>query len=128
MKFFGLKPFDYVMLVCALAVIFLAIVPLYGGTGGQNTVKLRGEGGAWVFPLDAEETVAVPGPLGDTVVEIRGGQARVVSSPCQNQTCVTAGAIRSHGQWAACLPNRVLLSVEGRGGDPGGADVDAAAW
>jgi hypothetical protein len=128
MKIFGLKPFDYVILLFALAAIFLALGLLYGGAGGQNTVKLKGESGAWVFPLDAEETVEVPGPLGITVVEVRGGRARVLSSPCQNQTCIAAGAIHSHGQWVACLPNLVLLSVEGRGGDSGGADVDAAAW
>jgi hypothetical protein len=128
MKIFGLKPFDYVSLLFALIVIFLAVIPLYGETGNQKTVNLKGEGGVWMFPLDAEETVAVPGPLGDTVVEIRGGRARVVSSPCQNQTCIAAGAIHSHGQWVACLPNRVLLSVEGRGTDSEGADVDAAAW
>ena len=128
---FGLKPFDFISFFLALLIIFLALIPVYGGAGDQNVFTLKGGGGTWVFPRDAEETVAVPGPLGDTVVEIRGGQARVLSSPCQNQTCVSAGAIRSHGQWEACLHNRVLVSVES---GPGGAssrkdtEVDAAAW
>jgi hypothetical protein len=125
----GLKSFDYVCLLAALALILAAAIPVYGGAGDQYTISLKGEGGAWVFPRDAEETVTVPGPLGDTVVDIRGGQARVLSSPCQNQTCVAAGAIRRHGQWTACLPNRVLVSVEGRGKRSGeDAEVDAAAW
>jgi hypothetical protein len=124
-----LKPFDYVCLFCALAVTLLAVIPLYGGAGDQYTIRLKGENGAWVFPRDAEETVAVPGPLGDTVVEIRGGRARVLSSPCQNQTCVAAGSIHTHGQWVACLPNQVLVSVTGRGEIAGkDAEVDAAAW
>jgi hypothetical protein len=129
MKGPGLKSFDYVCLAVALAIVVAAVIPVYGGTGDQYTINLKGESGAWVFPQDAEETVTVPGPLGDTVVEIRGGRARVLSSPCQNQICVAAGAIRSHGQWTACLPNQVLVSVEGRGKSPGeGAEVDAAAW
>jgi hypothetical protein len=125
----GLKPFDFVCFFLALAIIFLALIPVYGGAGDQNVFRLKGGGAAWVFPGDAEETVAVPGPLGDTVVEIRGGQARVLSSPCQNQTCVAAGAVRSHGQWVACLPNRVLVSVEGSE-TPSREDLelDAAAW
>jgi hypothetical protein len=127
----GLKPFDLVSFALALLLIFLAIIPLYGGGGGRASVKLKGEGGTWVFPQDAEETVTVPGPLGDTVVEIRGGRARVLSSPCQNQTCVAAGYIHRHGQWTACLPNQVMVSVEGNSGASGaeeGGEVDAAAW
>jgi hypothetical protein len=127
----GLKPFDFVSLFLALAVIFAALIPAYGAAGNKNTINLQGEGGAWVFPRDAEETVAIPGPLGDTVVEIRDGRAKVLSSPCHNQTCVAAGSIRSHGQWVACLPNRVMVSVGGGSGEekPGeGLEVDAAAW
>lgn len=125
----GLKPFDFVCFCAALGLIFLSLLPLYRASGEQNVFRLKGGGESWVFPPDAEETVAVPGPLGDTVVEIRGGQARVLSSPCQNQTCVSAGAIRSHGQWTACLPNGVLVSVEGRGtSSPQGPELDAAAW
>ncbi|MDR3123002.1 MAG: hypothetical protein LBU16_04405 [Treponema sp.] len=52
----------------------------------------RGERKTWVFPLDAEETIGVPGPLGKTVAERRGGRSRAPPSPCANQTCVTAGA------------------------------------
>jgi hypothetical protein len=125
----GLKSFDYACLLAALAIIFAAVIPVYGGAGDQYTINLKGEGRAWVFPQNAEETVTVPGPLGDTVVEIQDGRARVLSSPCQNQTCVAAGAIHSHGQWTACLPNRVLVSVEGRGKSSGeDTEVDAAAW
>jgi hypothetical protein len=125
----GLKPFDYVSFFLALGIVLSALIPVYGGPGDQYTISLKGESGTWVFPRDAEETVTVPGPLGDTVVEIRGGRARVLSSPCQNQTCVAAGYIHRHGQWTACLPNRVLVSVEGGGGNSGeDGEIDAAAW
>jgi hypothetical protein len=66
-----------------------------------------------VYPLGADRTVTVSGPLGDTVVEIRGGQARVLSSPCAEKICVRSGAIARPGQWIACLPNRVFLDVQG---------------
>jgi hypothetical protein len=127
----GLRPFDFVSIFAALIIIFLAFIPLSGGAGAPDFIKLKSETGAWTFPREAEETLAVPGPLGDTVVEIRGGRARVLSSPCQNQTCVAAGAIHAHGQWIACLPNRVLVSVEGGPGEnnsPEDTEVDAAAW
>jgi len=59
------------------------------------------------------------------VVEIDEAGARVIVSPCLNQTCVAAGTVRSPGQWTACLPNRVMLYIgEGKAQN----DVDAAAW
>ena len=106
------------------------------GDGGGLTVHLHGDSGEWIFPADAEETVRVAGPLGETLVVIDGGAARVIASPCVNQSCVAAGAVRLRGQWAACLPNRVILYIDGTGGAPGAASresndetgIDAAVW
>jgi hypothetical protein len=138
-----LKPWDYGAAAAALIITVLSALFVYAGTGVEETVIIKGSGGSWVFPLGAEETLAVPGPLGDTVVELRDGEVRVLSSPCANQTCVTAGRIHSRGQWVACLPNRVLLRVEGGAkpaggvprqtdsgpGDPGAGDeLDGAVW
>jgi len=77
-------------------------------------VLIQGESQNWIFPLDAEETIAVRGPLGRTVVRIHNGQAWVESSPCENKICVAAGHLSGHGEFAACLPNKVLLMIEGR--------------
>jgi hypothetical protein len=79
-----------------------------------------------VFPLDAEEHIGVSGPLGETVVEISGGQSRVLSSPCANQTCVAAGHLSRRGQWAACLPNKVFVYIEGTGDDD--TAPDSTTW
>jgi hypothetical protein len=134
-----LRPLDYGVCVLALALVAGSAALVYSGSGDQDRITLKGDGGNWVFPRDAAETVAVPGPLGDTVVEIRDGQARIVSSPCTNQTCVAAGSIHARGQWLACLPNRVLVSVNGEGAASGTVksadgnapladEVDGAVW
>lgn len=119
-----LRPLDLCVIIPALALVAASAAAARAG-GERPAVGLRAESGRWVFPLDASETVAVPGPLGETVVEIRGGEARVASSPCADQTCVAMGGARLPGQWAACLPNRVMLYVSSGGGS--GA-VDATAW
>jgi len=125
-----LKPFDVGIAIPLLGIVAASFVAAYSGAGGGRAgasavVFLKGAGGEWVFPADAAETLTVAGPLGDTVVEISGEGARVTASPCLNQTCVAAGAVRLPGQWAACLPNRVMLYIgEGKNEN----DVDAAAW
>jgi hypothetical protein len=119
------KPLDLTLAFFSLCAVAASCCFIYAGTDGRSTVNLKGENGEWVFPLDAAETMRVSGPLGDTVVEIESGRARIVSSPCVNQTCVSSPAVPAPGQWAACLPNRVMVYVgEGSRED----DVDAAAW
>jgi len=120
------KPFDFGIAIPLLGVVIASFVAAYSDAGrGGGVVFLKGEGGEWVFPVDAVETLTVAGPLGDTVVGISGEGARVIASPCLNQTCVAAGVVRSSGQWAVCLPNRVMLYI-GEGTNEN--DVDAAAW
>jgi hypothetical protein len=130
MKGFAIiKPFDLGIIGLALGITVLSAVFVYTGTGSQDRIIIKGAGGTWVFPQDAREVITVLGPLGNTVVEIREGKARVLSSPCDNQTCVVAGAIQSHGQWIACLPNKVLVSIEGRGMSGENEDeLDGAVW
>ena len=120
-----IKPLDFCAAVCALGVVIASFFFAWPDADGGSVVNLKGKDGEWVFPVDAAETIHVLGPLGNTLVEISGGGARITSSPCLNQTCVVAGAVHAPGQWAACLPNQVMLYVS-KGKNEGG--VDAAAW
>jgi hypothetical protein len=121
-----LKPLDFLIIGISSVLTALLAFSVYGRSQDAARVILRGEGKTWVFPLDAEERIRVPGPLGETVVEISGGRSRVLSSPCANQTCVAAGQVYRQGQWTACLPNRVFVYIEGSG--EGDADLDSATW
>jgi hypothetical protein len=120
-----MKGFDYSIIFLMLCVVVASFLLTWSGVGGGSTVHLKGEKDEWVFPADAVETIHVSGPLGDTVIQIDGSAARIAASPCLNQTCVASGAVHAPGQWAACLPNRVMLYVgEGKTED----NVDATAW
>ena len=116
---FRIKPADFAVLVPALAVVLASFVAVYASGSGHATVNIKADAGRWVFPIDAVHVETVSGPLGDTIVEIGEGGARVVSSPCQDQVCVVMGRVSRPGQWSACLPNRVMLYVGGSEGDDG---------
>ena len=120
------KIWDFIIITLALCLIGFSAFSVYAGVQDAGQVLVQGRGGQWVFPLDAEETLAVPGPLGDTVVKIHHRRAWVESSPCENQICVAAGHIQRRGIWLACLPNNVFLMIHGNGID--GDEVDAIAW
>jgi hypothetical protein len=125
-----IRPLDYAALIFAAALTAGSAIFVYTGAGNENNIVISGPGGGWIFPQEAEEIVAVPGPLGNTVIEVKNYRVRVLSSPCANQSCVAAGTIHSYGQWIACLPNKVLVSVESkrRGAFKSEDEVDGTVW
>ena len=120
-----LKPLDIIIAVVAVGAIAIGAASAYGPGGGKLSAVLKGRGGEWVYPLSADREVRVAGPLGDTIVEISGKTVRIIDSPCPNKTCIAAGAISKPGQWVACLPNQVFVSVEGRRANDG---IDASVY
>jgi len=108
-----LKPLDVVSLVLSIAIVAGFSVYAYAGTSKSGEVVVEASGTQWIYPLDVDRRERVPGPLGDTIVVIRGGKAFVEDSPCPDKLCVHMPAISRPGQWIACLPNRVFLRVRG---------------
>ena len=68
------------------------------------------------YSLFENTTVTIEGKHCTNVVTISGGQAKMESSTCKNQICVRHAAISEGGESIICLPNRVVVRVEGRGG------------
>ncbi len=110
-----IKAIDYLIFFFALSVIALISAQVYSGTSSSSQITISGVEGRWVYPLDQEQTVSIAGPLGETVVRIEEGTVRVLSSPCPEKLCIKTGRIEKPGQWIACLPNRVLITIRGRG-------------
>jgi hypothetical protein len=70
--------------------------------------------------VDTQRTVH--GPLGETTIQVRRGQVRVTDSPCPHKICVRTGWIDRAGRMIVCVPNRVVVRIEGEG------EVDAVSW
>jgi hypothetical protein len=63
----------------------------------------------YTLPLGEDRTVSVTGPLGDSIIEIKGGRVHMKDSPCPDKLCVQQG-------WTdrgaiICLPNKVVISL-----------------
>lgn len=123
-----LKPYDYVVIAVALLVI-VAFSRLAVDRGGPAAlVEIRSDQGDLVYALNEDRVIVVPGPLGDTILEIENGTVRFVDSPCRDKICVAAGALSASGQWAACLPNRVFVTVSAAARDESLPDIDGATF
>lgn len=82
--------------------------------GDDVIVEVNGKT-AYILALDIDRTFPVPGPFGDTVVEIKGKKVRVKEAHCPNRLCEKQGWV-SKGV-IVCLPNRIVISVGGKAAD-----------
>jgi len=105
-----------------IALILAGILYLMRRNGAQVIVTVDG---AEVFrgSLAAEQTVRIDGVGGGyNLITIRDGAAFVEEASCPDKLCVHRGRLRYAGETAVCLPNRVVVRIEG--GPASGADAE----
>ncbi|MCL2267098.1 MAG: NusG domain II-containing protein [Treponema sp.] len=118
---------DILIIMLAAIITFYSAYLAYIKPRGQTYILIQAEEGKWVYPVNAHETVTVNGVIGDTVIKIEDSRAWIESSPCDNKTCIAAGKISRQGEWAACLPNNVLLLLYGSA-EIKDDNIDSIAW
>lgn len=102
------------MLISCVA-LWAVIAPLCWSQGNATRVKVFQDGQLFAeLDLAAARTLAIAGPLGETVVEVAAGKVRIKSDPSPRQYCVRAGWLTQVGQTAICLPNRTSIQLTGK--------------
>lgn len=114
-----LKPLDAALILALTALTAYASVRLYAPKEVPAHLVVESEAGRFIYPLDKDRDIAVTGPLGDTHVHLEGRAAFVSDSPCPNKTCLASPPVARPGDWSACLPNKVLIRVEGTAKESG---------
>lgn len=124
-----IRSLDAVAILLSVAVLGAFSYHVYAEGGGEALLYIQNQSKVWIYPLSKELELDIPGPLGLTHVHIRDGAAFVESSPCRDKICIHMGKISRNGEWAACLPNRVFLRVQGKtAGGRTGEEVDASTF
>ena len=124
----NLRLADWIVILITAVFTFFYTARIYGAAADNLRFIINGNGENWVYYLSQNEQVTIPGPLGNTIIELKDGKARFLSSPCINQICVSSGTIYRRAQWIACLPNIVLVRVEGSAEQRQEAELDAVIW
>ena len=108
---FRLLPLDILIILLAAGCgIFLTVRSARAQRGARICVNANGV--QYEYSASADGAYTVQGELGPTTFEIKDGRVRITDSPCPNKTCVAQG-------WHSplvCLPNKVIITVEGEGG------------
>ncbi|WP_438317649.1 NusG domain II-containing protein [Candidatus Caldatribacterium sp. SIUC1] len=97
-----------------LGILFLfRYVPFEGKGQERYTVVIESEKGRMEVPVTPQDDreIVVSGPLGKTIVAVRGGKVFVVTSPCPDKVCIKTGKIPDDTSFIACIPNRVVIRL-----------------
>lgn len=123
---------DMVIMICYI-VLFLSMSGVAFGAGqasGNIYVDITTPDNHWVYPIDEDYTFTISQPTGYCTVQIADGYVRVIDSDSPLKICMLMGAKSSPGEWIACLPQNLFITVIGSEGasenDP--YSIDASAY
>jgi len=67
------------------------------------------------YPLHVQKPIhfTARAELGDSEIIIDGNGVAFLESPCRNKLCILAGHKHRIGDVIACVPNRILVAING---------------
>lgn len=121
---YGLRPGDFAIIAVVLLLAAAAALPFVFAPDDGLVCEIT-QDGALVRRIaladGSRETVTLTGAV-TNVIEIEGKTVRFAHSDCPDQVCVHTGTLTRAGQIAVCLPNQVIVRLNGAEGE-----VDAVA-
>lgn len=118
-----LTPLDRLLLAGLLLLAFGLLLAVAWLPGGSRVLVERDGRTIYQAPLGEARQVQLEGPLGMTTLVLDQAGAKIVASPCLNKVCIGMGQVGRTGEWLACLPNHLLVRIEG-GTSSGDQDYD----
>jgi hypothetical protein len=111
-----------ILVAVALVVVFWIVIHRTPGT--LAVVQVDGKVVATVDLTSHEvQTLRITGVLGPLVIVADGkGSIRVAAATCPDQICVHTIPARSPGDQVICVPNHMVITIEGEG-----TGIDAVA-
>ena len=116
MKLF-LKPADFLFLALSAVLIVLSFLTMQGNNAPVAKAVIKVKNTEYIFPLNQPKELELEGELDKAHLVIHDGCIQFVESPCRDKICIHMGKARKDGDFLACLPNRIIVTVEGGTGD-----------
>jgi len=103
---------DIFAVVFAFVLLPSLYINLWGeAAAGDSALIMMGGEEYLRVSLTNDQTINIPGKLGDSLIEIHNNSIRFVTSPCRGKQCIHSGWLNEGGEFAACLPNRISIAV-----------------
>jgi len=102
-----------VVLILALGIISLIALNHVRQPGESVIIEVNGQV-VQQLDLNTSQEVTVNGSIGKIVIKIDQGTARVIHSDCPEKICVKTGKIHRVGEMIVCVPNKVVVKINGK--------------
>ena len=96
-----------IITLAVVGVIALAAV-LLCAKNGKTVVITQNNKEIYSGSLNEDKVI----DLDTNVIEIKNGKVEVKEAICKNQICVNHKKISKKGEQIACIPNKILITVE----------------
>lgn len=109
-----ITPGDVILVVTIIAVAIFSLISIAASKKAGQFVRIEVAGSPkQQYDLWHNQKITVIGPRGKTIIQIDGGTVQVTYSDCPDQLCVRTGKIRHIGEMIVCVPNQVVVKIEG---------------
>ncbi|HPU44228.1 MAG TPA: NusG domain II-containing protein [Dictyoglomaceae bacterium] len=113
----SIKKKDFLIIFILIFISIFLLLIITQGEGSYLVVVVENEA---IIRLSLDKVrdgdkFEVKGPLGISIFEYREGKGfHMVSSPCPDKICIKQGYISKKGESIVCLPNKVIITIEGK--------------
>ena len=112
-----IKKADIILLIVLIVIGLASTVFVTMSKSNGSTVIIEQNGKMYgKYSLYEDKTINIKGDKTSNTVQIKDGKVKMTESTCKNQVCVRHSEISSGGESIICLPNRVIVRIEGKGG------------
>lgn len=106
---------DVIIIVSLLLIAFsgfFAVKCLYGAEGATVVAELDGEC-VFSHALNEDTETVIHGKACDNRIVIKNGEVYVSEAGCPDKICVHHRPVSHKGESIVCLPNRLVIRIEG---------------
>lgn len=113
-----IKKSDLIVTACVLLVALLLLIPsLLKKDRLTATIYVDGEIYENIDLGTVTQSYTLT-PKDGTEITVENGKIRFSSAVCKDKICVNCGWLDANGQTAACLPQKIVISIRGSGSAP----------
>ncbi|MBN1352496.1 NusG domain II-containing protein [candidate division KSB1 bacterium] len=98
--------------IAAISVFSMLLMSAFSTPGSFVVIDAAGNQ-HYRYRLAENRTITCEGPVGKSVIQIQDGAVSVQTSDCPQKICVKSGAIQKCGQLIVCVPNKIIIKIEG---------------
>ena len=116
----------FIIIIILISAVLVYTLPLFASQDERTELLITVDGEDYkrinLSDTTHTEQIEISGQY-TNIIEIKDGSASFIYSDCPDKDCIKTGRLSKNHTFAACLPNRVSISIISSENE-----IDAVAW